>query len=105
MKIQVSGAVLTNSGQFDRVYYDLSNSHFLLSDMEKIANIIQIVLAVILVTVVLLQSQGAGLGTVLGGTGNVYRTKRGFEKALFVSTIVIGVLFFGVALVNVLIRK
>lgn len=74
--------------------------------MENITNIIQIVLAVILVTVVLLQSRGAGLGTVLGGTGgNVYRTKRGFEKALFISTIVVGVLFFGVALANVLIRK
>lgn len=96
---------MTNEGQFDSLYYDLSNSHFLLSDMENIINIIQIVLAVILVTIVLLQSRGAGLGTVLGGTGNVYRTKRGFEKALFVSTIVVGVLFFGVALANVLIRQ
>jgi len=73
--------------------------------MENITNIIQIVLAVILVTIILLQSRGAGLGTVFGGEGNIYRTKRGFEKVLFFSTIVVGVLFFGVALTNVLIRQ
>ncbi|MFA6098013.1 MAG: preprotein translocase subunit SecG [Patescibacteria group bacterium] len=73
--------------------------------MQNILNIAQIVLAGLLVTVILLQNQGAGLSTALGGDGNVYRTKRGFEKSLFVVTIVISILFFGVAVANILIRQ
>jgi len=76
--------------------------------MEKILNIVQIILATLLVTVVLFQNKGSGLGSAFGGSGgqgNVYRTKRGFEKVLFVSTIVISTLFLGVALANILIRQ
>jgi len=75
---------------------------------ETALNIVQIVLGVILVTVILLQSKGSGLGGAFGGgggEGNVYRTKRGFEKTLFRSTIVVSILFLGTALVNVLIRQ
>ena len=73
--------------------------------MEKIFDIVQIVIGVLLVTAILMQSRGSGLGTVFGGEGNVYRTKRGFEKVLFVGTIVLSVLFLGVAMANVLIRQ
>jgi len=75
--------------------------------MENILNIAQIVLAVILVAAVLLQNRGSGLGSAFGGGGgeNVYRTKRGLEKILFVSTIIISAIFFGVAMANVLIRQ
>lgn len=70
--------------------------------MKHILNIVEIVLSVILVTAILLQNRGSGLGGVFGGEGNVYRTKRGFEKVLFISTIVISILFFGTAIANVL---
>lgn len=73
--------------------------------MERIFNIVQIILAALLVTAILMQSRGAGLSTVFGGEGNIYRTKRGFEKILFISTIVLSVLFLGVAIANVLIRQ
>lgn len=73
--------------------------------MERIFDIIQIVLAALLVTAILLQSRGAGLSTVFGGEGNIYRTKRGFEKMLFIGTIVLSALFLGVAIANVLIRQ
>ena len=73
--------------------------------MENIFNIIQIVLAVLLTTAILLQSRGSGLSGVFGGEGNVYRTKRGFEKVLFIGTIVLSILFLGVAMANVLIRQ
>jgi|MGYP001570855222 protein translocase SecG subunit len=67
-----------------------------------IINISQIVLGILLVTVILLQRQGSGLSGAFGGDGEFYHTKRGAEKFLFVSTIVLSVLFFGTALVNVL---
>ncbi|MFA4845377.1 MAG: preprotein translocase subunit SecG [Patescibacteria group bacterium] len=70
---------------------------------ELILNIAQIVLAVLLVAGILLQARGTGLGAAFGGGGNVYRTKRGAEKKLFQLTIVLAILFFGVALVNALV--
>jgi len=63
---------------------------------------IQIISAILLVAAVLLQQQGAGLGSAFGGEGNVYRTKRGLEKNLFVATIVLAVIFLAAALANAL---
>lgn len=73
--------------------------------MKNILNIIQIIIAGFLITAILLQSRGAGLSTAFGGEGNVYRTKRGFEKNLFIATIVLSVIFLGLALANILIVK
>jgi preprotein translocase subunit SecG len=36
-----------------------------------------------------------------GGVGDVFRTKRGIEKGLFIATIVLSILFFGTAILNV----
>ena len=55
--------------------------------------IIQIILAVVLTTLVLMQQSGSGLGSAFGGEGNFYRSKRGLEKVLFYTTIVLVVLF------------
>jgi len=61
---------------------------------------VQIGLSVILILLILIQSKGSGLSGVFGGEGNVYRTKRGAEKIIFVTTIVVVILFFGVAFLN-----
>lgn len=71
--------------------------------IETILNTSQIILAVLLVAAILLQARGTGVGAVFGGGGNVYRTKRGVEKKLFQLTILISILFFGVALANALV--
>lgn len=63
--------------------------------------IVQIALSVILVGLILLQAKGAGLATVFGGEGNVYSTRRGAERVIFYATIVVAILFFGIALFNV----
>lgn len=72
--------------------------------MQFIFNIILIVLAGLLVTSVMLQQRGSGLGNAFGGDSNAYTTKRGAEKVLFVATIIIAILFFGTAIVNLLLR-
>ncbi len=46
-----------------------------------------------MILTVLLQSQGSGLGTTFGGEGNSYRSKRGAEKIIFNTTIVMAVIF------------
>ena len=68
-------------------------------------NIAQIVLAVLLVAAILLQAKGTGLSGVFGGEGNIFRTKRGFEKILFYATIALAALFFVTALANVYFSK
>lgn len=67
--------------------------------------IIQIVLAILLVGVVLIQNRGTGLGAAFGGEGNIYRTKRGVEKYLFTATIVLAVLFLATALASTLLSR
>lgn len=57
---------------------------------------IQIVLAVLLMTAILLQKTGAQIGGAFGGGDNfssAFHTRRGFEKQLFIITIVFAVLF------------
>ncbi len=67
-----------------------------------IINIIQLILAFLLIGAILMQASGSGLGAVFGGDGNTFRTKRGIEKKLHTTTIAIAILFFGVSLANAL---
>jgi protein translocase SecG subunit len=60
---------------------------------SKSLEIIQLVLAVLVIVSILLQQQGSGLGGAFGGEGNFYRSKRGLEKVLFYSTIALIVFF------------
>ncbi len=71
--------------------------------MKTTLAIIQIVVSVLLAGAILLQQRGTGLSAAFGGEGNVYRTKRGLEKVIFASTIVLAAVFFAAALVNILI--
>lgn len=65
-------------------------------------NLIQVILSIILIIAIILQAKGAGLSGVFGGEGNVYRTKRGAERTLFIFTIVVSALFLLTALLNAL---
>lgn len=67
---------------------------------DSIFSIIQAILAVFLITAILLQQKGAGLSGVFGGSSNIYSTKRGVDKILHISTIVILVIFFGISLLR-----
>lgn len=74
--------------------------------MTRLINIIEVVLAALLITTILLQNKGTGLGGAFGGgEGNIYRTKRGAEKVIFIATIVIAIMFFGTALASFLFRR
>ncbi len=63
--------------------------------------IIQIVVSVLLIVSILLQNRAEGLGSLFGGGGEIFRTKRGFEKFLYNGTIVLGVVFATLSLVIV----
>jgi len=70
--------------------------------MNKIITIIQIVSALILIVLILLQNKEGGLSGVFGGSdsSNVFRTKRGMEKKLFILTIVFTIFFLGLSLAS-----
>jgi len=63
-------------------------------------NTIQFILAALLVTVILLQQKGTGLSGVFGGSSNIYSTKRGVDRVLYLSTITISIIFFSLSLVR-----
>ncbi|OGH69421.1 MAG: preprotein translocase subunit SecG [Candidatus Magasanikbacteria bacterium RIFCSPHIGHO2_01_FULL_47_8] len=68
--------------------------------MKQAIVIAQIVVSALIITAVLLQNRGAGLSAVFGGSGNIYRTKRGLEKGLFVFTIILVILFVAIGVAN-----
>ncbi len=63
---------------------------------------IQILVSILLITTILLQQRGSGLGAAFGGASDVFRTKRGIEKGLYYASIGLSVLFFVTALLNAL---
>ena len=63
--------------------------------------ITQIILSVTITVLVLLQVKGGGLGSIFGGDGGVYRTRRGIEKSMYHATIALAVIFFAVSLLSV----
>ena len=68
--------------------------------MQTYFNVAQIVLAIALILVILLQVKGGGLGGIFGQPDSVYRTKRGMEKTLFQLTIALVVLFIILSVVT-----
>ncbi len=67
---------------------------------QTILTVIQIISAIVLIVSVLLQQKGSGLGAAFGGTSNIYSTKRGIDKVLLYTTVVVSIVFFGVSLVR-----
>lgn len=72
--------------------------------MKFILPLVQIIIAGLLVVFILLQAKGAGLGSAWGGGGEFYRSKRGVEKLLFYSTIVLTSLFLISSILGVIVR-
>ena len=61
--------------------------------MQTYLNIAQIILAIVLIVVFLLQVRGGGLGGIFGQQTGMYRTKRGLERTMFRFTIALVLIF------------
>lgn len=74
--------------------------------IAKILPYLQIILSIILIASILLQQSSAGVGGALGGgdAGGLYSTRRGFEKFLFVLTIVVAVIFVASSFIAIFIK-
>ena len=72
--------------------------------MSTYLNLALVVTSIALIAIILLQSRGAGLGGLGGGAdmgGSGFHVRRGIERLFFNITIVLSVLFFVLALLNV----
>lgn len=75
-----------------------------LADMRQtIFAVAMIILSILLSAAILLQQRGSGLGAAFGGDSNIFRTKRGLEKGLFYATIALACVFFGTAILNLVV--
>lgn len=64
--------------------------------------IAQIVLAILIIVLILLQERSSGLGGIFGGEGSgFYQTRRGLEKIVFRATIVLAVFFVALAVYQI----
>ena len=63
-----------------------------------IFQILEMIIAAVLIGLILLQMQGSGLSGAFGGAGEFYRSKRSIEKLLIAATVVFTVAFAIVSL-------
>ena len=68
--------------------------------METVFSLILMIIAIALIVVLLLQARGSG-SSLIGEASSTFRSRRGVEQLLFRMTIVLAVIFVGVAIANV----
>jgi protein translocase SecG subunit len=64
----------------------------------------QVIVSIFLSITILIQNRSSGLSSTFGGQGAITTTKRGAEKVVFRSTIVLAVIFVLLALASIFIR-
>ena len=69
-----------------------TNKEFCMS-LESILPYITLASAFLMVVAILLQQRGASLGAGFGSSGELFTTRRGFDKNLFDVTIIFAVIF------------
>ena len=72
--------------------------------MSTYLNLALVITSIALIAIILIQSKGAGLGGLGGGGdmgGSGFHVRRGIERLFFNITIVLSVIFFLLAILNV----
>lgn len=78
----------------------------MISGISAFLPFVQIILSVALVIAILLQRSEAGLGSAFGADGFSagHHERRGFEKTLFTSSIIIAILFAISAIITIVLQ-
>ncbi len=69
----------------------------------EILDIVMIASASLMILAILLQTRGASLGAGFGASGELFTTRRGLEKNLYDTTIVLAVVFVGSLLASLMV--
>ena len=73
--------------------------------LESILPAAQITIAVLLIAAIIVQQRGAGLSSVFGGYEDAaFHKRRGFERIVFISTVVLSTAFLLVALLSLILK-
>ncbi len=70
--------------------------------MKEFLPYLQIIVSVLLIASILLQKGGAAMGSAFGQGEDFHTERRGADKTLFISTIVLSVVFIVLALLNLI---
>ena len=74
--------------------------------MANVFYIVQIVLAITLIIIILMQVKSAGLGSAFGGSdASIYTSRRGVDKILFQFTIILSAVFLITSLAILIITR
>jgi preprotein translocase subunit SecG len=74
--------------------------------MATLFYVVQIVLAITLIVVILLQVKSASLGSAFGGTdASIYTSRRGIDRILFQFTIALSILFLVTSIIVLLVSS
>ena len=71
--------------------------------MKQYLILAQIAISIILIALILLQPGESSLGSSFGGSGGFYATRRGIQKKIFWATVISGILFIALALLNLIV--
>jgi protein translocase SecG subunit len=72
--------------------------------MKQYLFIAQGIISVFLIVSILLQQRGSSLGSAFGGSGSFHVSRRGAEKKLYWATVVFGVIFVILAMLNLFLK-
>jgi len=67
--------------------------------------IVHVIIAALLLASILLQQRGSGLGDAFGSDVAVYTSRRGAEKVLFYLTIIFGISFVALAIIQLVLNQ
>lgn len=73
--------------------------------MPTYFQIAELLMAILLIVLILLQARGDGFSGTFNSETTIFRTRRGIEKTLFNVTIVVAVLFIILTIVSVVLAK
>lgn len=62
-------------------------------ELTSILQTVILISSILTIILILLQSRGASLGAGFGGSGELYTTRHGLDKALFNTTIITAAIF------------
>lgn len=71
--------------------------------MKLALQVVQIVVAILLMFAILMQAKGVGVGTIFGGEGQFYKSRRGVEKLLLIATIILSLFFVLTSILNLIV--
>lgn len=67
---------------------------------HQILGIAQLIISILLIGAVLLQQRGTGLSSAFGGLSEIYSTRRGLEKSIFIATVILGILLVASVIID-----